>query len=182
MTGDQPTIWFDGWLGIVRVIAIGVPSFLALLFILRTRGRRALSKMSTSDFVISVAIGAVFGRVLTADDVALVEALTALFLLLGLEYATQQLSYEHPRIHRLVNPPPSLLYLRGQLIHEHLREVRLSESDLYAVAREHGHGSLSEVEAIVLESAGQISVIPTAKHSDGAALREVMDRSDRERS
>lgn len=178
MSPNNPEFWFHSWTSIARVLAVGVPSYFALILLLRIRGRRALAKMNTADFVMSVAIGAVFGRVLTADDVALAEALTALFLLLALEYLMCQVTMRHARLQRLINPPPVLLYFRGRLLKDQMHQVGFSEADLHVAAREHGHGSLEGVTAVVVESAGHLSVVASEKEGDASALHGLSREND----
>jgi uncharacterized membrane protein YcaP (DUF421 family) len=55
--------------------------------------------------------------------------------------------------------PPTLLYLRGEVVQQGLRRHRLTESDLHSAVREKGLGSLENVEAVILQSDGTFSVI-----------------------
>lgn len=59
--------------------------FLALILILRISGSRSLASMNAFDFIITIAIGAAFGRSLTAKKVALAEAVIAFILLITLQ-------------------------------------------------------------------------------------------------
>src|SRR5690242_19723324 len=62
---------------IVRVIVIGVVGYFMLLVALRASGPRSMARTNLFDLVIVVSIGSVYGRILTAKDVSLVEALVA---------------------------------------------------------------------------------------------------------
>ena len=62
-------------------------------------------------------------------------------------------------INNLVTDTPSLLYFRGQFLRKAMQEKRVTQAQLLAVVRENRIGSLDHVEAIVMETAGTISVI-----------------------
>ncbi|MFE0529556.1 hypothetical protein ACFW0V_18345 [Micromonospora parva] len=57
------------------------------------------------------------------------------------------------------------------------RRVRIAESEIRQAARGNGIGDLSELAAVVLESDGSISVIPSSKLGDGSSLDDVVDHA-----
>ena len=167
-------LW-NGWAPVGRVLVVGSVAYLALVLLLRAGGKRTLGQMGAFDFVITVALGATFGRVLTAHDVSLVEAITAFVLLIGLQYAITRLRLRSSRFARLLDSSPSLLYYRGQLLHAAMRQERVDETELRAAAREHGAGSLEEVEAVILEPSGNLSVVRKSLAGDRSALHGLRD-------
>ena len=62
--------------------------------------------MNAFDFFVTVALGASFGRILTARGVALVEAVAAFARLVSLQYAVTWLQVRSPRFARLIIAPP----------------------------------------------------------------------------
>lgn len=77
-------MFFDNWLGLVRILVVGTLAYLALVMLLRVPGKRTLSKMNAFDFVVTVALGSTLATVLLSETVALVEGVTAFMLLIGL--------------------------------------------------------------------------------------------------
>ena len=67
-------IWFAGWQLTGRIVSVGSIGYAVLVFLLRISGERTLAQMNSFNFVITVAIGATFGRVMTTRSVALAEA------------------------------------------------------------------------------------------------------------
>lgn len=129
--------------------------------------------MNAFDFIVTVAIGAAFGRSLTAKSVALAEAITAFALLLILQFVVGWVQLRSPRFERAITNPPSLLYFRDSFLREEMRNQRVTEDELRNAVRKHNGGSLSDVEAIVLETTGEVSVIETV--GDGSALSELVE-------
>jgi hypothetical protein len=45
---------FHSWMDLLRIVAVGAPAYLALLFLLRISGNGTLSKLNAFDLVITV--------------------------------------------------------------------------------------------------------------------------------
>lgn len=152
-------LFFDGWPPVGRVVVVGVAMYVALVVLLRLSGSRTLSTMNAFDFIVTVAIGSVFGRALTAKSVALLEAVVAFVLLIVLQYAVAWAQQRWPHTNDVVTNPPTLLYFRGHFLEDAMRRSRISRDSVDAAVRKHDLGSLRDVDAIVLESSGELSVI-----------------------
>ncbi|MEX1093181.1 MAG: DUF421 domain-containing protein, partial [Acidimicrobiia bacterium] len=50
-------IFFDGWEPVLRILMIGPLAFITLVVVLRSSGKRTLSKMNAFDFVVTIALG-----------------------------------------------------------------------------------------------------------------------------
>ena len=68
-----PQMFFDGWSGPLRVLAVGTCAYAALVLLLRCSGKRTLSKMNAFDLVVTVALGSTLATVLLSKGVALAE-------------------------------------------------------------------------------------------------------------
>jgi uncharacterized membrane protein YcaP (DUF421 family) len=167
------TFVYSGIEPLIRILVVGVGMYVALVLFLRISRSRTLSTMSAFDFVVTVAIGSAFGRALTAKDVAFTEALVAFALLVALQYVVTWIQIRWPLFRRLVTNPPALLYFRGEFVDEEMRRQRVTEAELLTAARKKNVGSLEAVEAIVLESSGEFSVITSVE--DASEFSEPLD-------
>ena len=167
----------SGWLPLARIVVVGTLMYVALIVLLRVSGGRTIASMRAFDFIVTVALGSVFGRALTAKGVSLAEAVLAFVLLVVLQYVVARAQVSSPWFARAVTNRPQLLYFRGQFQRDTMRASRVTEQELRAVARKKGHGSLDEVEAFVLEASGDVAVITSV--GDGTALgSEVWEQVD----
>jgi len=151
--------FFEGWEPIVRILVVGVSMYVALTIFLRLSGSRALATLHVFDFIVTVAIGSAFGRALTATDVALAEAVAAFLLLISLQYVVTVIQARSPRFGRVITNQPALLYYQGRFLQRQMRSNHVTREELLAAVREHQLGSIDDVDAIVLESTGEVSVI-----------------------
>jgi uncharacterized membrane protein YcaP (DUF421 family) len=168
------TFIFSGWEPLLRITVLGIAMYVALILFLRISGSRTLSSMNAFDFIITVAIGSVFGRALTAKKVVLAEAVFAFGLLIALQYAVTWTQVRWPLFGRAVTNPPVLLYFRGEVLEDAMRRERVRKPELQSAVRKKKFGTLSEVEAVVLESSGELSVIKSV--DDSSRFGETLDK------
>ena len=155
--------WQDMLIGsgsaLLRTAVVGVLAYIALVLLLRASGKRTLSKFNAFDFIVTIALGSTLASVLTSQQVSLLQGITALVVLLGLQFAITWLSVRSTRVHGLVKSEPALLLHRGEPLSGAMRRERVTLEELKAAVRESGAGSLDEVEAAVLETDGTITVV-----------------------
>lgn len=167
---DDVLFLFGGWRPVARIVVVGSLAYGALVLLLRVGKKRTLARLTAFDFVITVALGASFGRVLTAKGVPLSEAVTAFALLVVLQLLVAWLQLRSPRFAHLVTASPTLLYFRGRYLREAMRRERVTEQEMLAIARRQGAGSLDGVEAVVLEADGRFALIRAERADDGSTL------------
>lgn len=173
--------YFSGWEPLVRILVVGTLTYVALVVVLRISGSRSLASMNAFDFIVTVAIGAVFGRGMTAKSVSLAEVGAALFLLVALQFVVAWLQTRWTGAMGFITSPPRLLYYRGEFLRDAMQRERVTEAEMHAAVRKKEFGSMTEVEAIVLESSGEFSVIESLGDGSAldAALQEQIERWSR---
>ena len=78
------SVFFDSWLGMVRVDVVGIAAYAILIFMLRLVGTRTLNKMNAFDLVVLVALGSALATVLLDAILPLFESSLAVALLICL--------------------------------------------------------------------------------------------------
>ncbi|MDG4782354.1 DUF421 domain-containing protein [Micromonospora sp. WMMD961] len=172
-TGYVHTMWLNHPSDLFRLTVIAVLTYPALVALLRVSGKRTLSKLNAFDLVVTVALGSTLATILLSRSVSLVEGLLALSLLVALQYGAAFLAVRWPPSQRLLKSTPTLLLRDGVLRHDVLRRVRISDSEIRQAARSQGHGDLTRLAAVVLETDGSLSVIGQEARGDGSALTDV---------
>lgn len=163
-------MFFDGWQGPLRVLVVGTLAYAALVAILRVSGKRTLSKLNAFDFVVTVALGSTLATVLLSKDVALLEGVLALALLVALQWIIAFLSVRSERFQNLVKSEPALLLRDGRFLDGAMRRERITREEVIAAIRSQGAGDPVQVAAVVLETDGSLSVLTdSAKSLPGVA-------------
>ena len=130
-----------------------------IILLLKVSGKRTLSRMNTFDLIVVVALGSILARTILSGG-ALFQGLFALSILAGLQFGLEWLSAKDPRVRRIVTSEPSLIFHRGRFLRKAMKENRISDEDVYAAIRQAGIDDVAKVDAVVLESNGDVSVIP----------------------
>jgi uncharacterized membrane protein YcaP (DUF421 family) len=155
-------MFFDNWHGILRVLVVGILAYTSLVLFVRISGKRTLAKMNAFDLVVTVALGSTLASILLTRDVALVEGMLALALLILLQFLVAWISVRSEAMRRLVKAEPSLLFHHGRFLDDVLRRERVTREEVGAAIRAAGQARLDDVGAVVLETDGSFSVLPRA--------------------
>lgn len=172
---DLSYFW-TGWSPIWHTLLVGTVGYLTLVILLRGTGPRTMAKMTPLDFVIGVTLGSAFGRVVTAVDVSLAQAVVALLLLVVVQWVLAVFRSRWRFMRRLLDSAPALLYYDGELQLKALRRHRLMEVDVHAAARQSGHGSLAGIQAVILHQDGSLGVIAQDSMGDGSSVLPFVER------
>ena len=156
---DWQNMLFQGWPGIARTLLVGTLAYVTLVLFLRISGKRTLSKLNAFDLVVTVALGSTLSAILLQESIALAEGATALGLLILLQYLVTFASVRSNSVAKLIRSEPTLLVRSGSFCHDAMMRQRITEDEIMSAVRSNGSQGLDEVEAVVLESDGTLSII-----------------------
>ena len=131
--------------------------------------------MTNFDFVMTVAMGSLLaGASQSSEWTGLLQTLTAMASLFAVQYLVALLRQRSTTLDELVQNRPVILMKNGVILHDALKETRVRKEDLIAKLREANALDLSRVQAVILETTGDISVL------HGAACDEMLTQGVRE--
>jgi len=148
---------------------VGLLAYAGLVVLLRISGKRTLSKMNSFDLVVTVAFGSTLSTILVSKNVSLAVGLAALALLIALQLVITWCAVRSPLISDIVKTAPTMLVLDGRLREDAMKRTRVAHDDVLAAVRQHGHGSLENIDAVILEADGSLSVIPASQAGNRSA-------------
>lgn len=136
-------------LGLVWVVAL-----------VRVVGLRSFSKMTSFDFVMTVAMGSLLGGAAQATGwTALVQVLAAMTALFAVQWFAAVLRKSSALMERVIQNEPVILMRDGRFIDHALARTRVAKTDVLAKLREANVLAIGDVRAVVLETTGNISVL-----------------------
>jgi uncharacterized membrane protein YcaP (DUF421 family) len=135
--------------------------FLTLAF--RLLGKRELSSLSPLELITLMLIPEIASRTVT-DHEPVLDSLVGISVLLAIVFIVSLLSNRFKAVEALVDPPPRVLVVDGELCRDALLTERITPEELYAEMHKHGIHDVSNVRWAILESGGDISFIP--KHGE----------------
>ncbi len=155
---------------VIVIAATGI--YLGFMLLAKAFGSRVLLTMTASDAVIVIMFGAVAGRVVIGHPPTLAAGLLGLAALMCLEAAFGTLR-RFTGWGRALSRRPILVVYEGRMLVDEMRHAHLSRTDVLTAVRRAGLGSVTQVQAMVLEPVGTMSVIRMGQPFDPAVLRGV---------
>ncbi len=152
-------LFFDSWESTFRTFIISVLAYVVLIFMLRISGKRTLSKMNAFDMIITIAMGSTLATVMLNKQVALIDGALALFLLIFLQFAITWSSVRSSTVRQMIRSSATLLVYKGEMDRRMMKKERITVEELHEAARENGCTSMEELQAVVLETTGELTVI-----------------------
>lgn len=156
-------LWFNGWQPLLRIIVVGICSYIALIVLLRSAGKRTLSRMNAYDMVITMALGSILGKVLLSPELSISESVMAMFLLVGLQYSMSEAMCRFRWVRKIISARPSILYHDGDYNRTAMRRERVDKDEVEAAMHEKCIGDITAVDLVILENNGELSVLPKRK-------------------
>lgn len=143
------------------------------VLLVRLVGLRAFSKMTASDFVATVATGSLIAQAGTrARWDEYLHALAAIAGVFLVQWLLARVRQKSDRARAVLTNEPMLLLERGEFLDNALRETRVTRANVLEKLRAAGVTNMTEVQAVVLETTGDISVI-RGEHVDAAVMHGV---------
>lgn len=169
-------IFFDSWQTIVRTIVVSVLAYIGMIILLRRSGKRTLSKMNAFDFIVTVALGSALANVMLNRDVSLAEGVLAFFLLMFFQYAITWASVRFSRVKNLITSQPAMLLYKGELLEQVLKKERITHEEVHMALRSQGFSSLQEIDLMVLETTGEITIVPRLSGPGAEILGDIKNQ------
>lgn len=137
--------------------------YIIVLIAVRIMGKSELSKMSPFQLVIVFMIAELAAMPIDDPTTSLINGVMAIFTLMLLQVLIAFFSIKSEKFKNLVSGKPSILIEKGKLNIKELSKLRITSTDLLEQLRLENCPSLSNVEYAIMESNGQLTVIPKAE-------------------
>ncbi|MCA1816505.1 MAG: DUF421 domain-containing protein [Acidobacteria bacterium] len=139
--------------------AVGIYFFLLLLFLVA--GKRALSEMSSFEFVLLLIVGEATQQAILGKDYSMAKALLVIGTLVGLQILLSVVKIRSEVVRRWFDGLPVVLVENGKPLRERMTKERINDDAILSAARElQGLERMEQIKYAVLETTGIISIVP----------------------
>ncbi|HSE02580.1 MAG TPA: YetF domain-containing protein [Methylomirabilota bacterium] len=136
-------------------------TYLLLLLVFRIVGKRTLAQITPFDMVLLLIIAESTQQALVGPDYSMVNAALVVMTLVGIDIGLSRWRHRSRRVEKLLDDLPVVLVDRGRPLTSRMDEERVDVSDIMEAARrQQGLERMDEVKYAVLETNGEISIIP----------------------
>ncbi len=137
--------------------------FVAL--VLRLMGKRQIGELEPSELVVTIMISEVAALPITDVSEPLLVSLLAILTLVILEIFLSYFAYRSTKIRTIIYGRPSMFYENGRLNQQEMKRQRFNVADLMEELRNNGAISLNQVEYVLMETNGKVSVLLKSENS-----------------
>lgn len=167
-------MFFDSWQEIFQIFISCLVAYTSLIIWLRIFGKRTLSKWNAFDFIVTIALGSIMATVVLSKDTVILEGVFASVLLIFFQFIITFLSTRIDFIEKIVKAEPTLLFYKGNYREDAMKRQRVTKGEILSAIRTSSIGSVEKVEAVVLETDGEFSVIEKSDSENAnSALEDV---------
>lgn len=169
------TLLFDGWNSVLRIVIMSALAYPFLIVLLRMSGKRSITNVNIFDFIITVTYGATLASIITSDKVSFADGAAVLVMLTLLQYLVSKTAAKSKRFSDFIKASPVFLYYEGNFNEKQMQRNRIRKQDLRGKVRQQGLSSFENVEAIVLEGDGSVSIIKKEDVKSKDALEGIVE-------
>ncbi len=147
-----------------------------LILAIRLMGKRQVAEMEPAEFVVTMLLANLASVPMQDNGLPLLSGVVPILTVLGLELILAVLSMKLLPVRRMLNGVPTLLIRDGRIDQKALAASRVSLDELEQKLREKGVFDYAEAAYAILETDGELTVMPfpeyqpAAKGDLGAAL------------
>lgn len=127
---------------------------------IRIMGKRQVGQLQPFEFVLAVLIAELAGIPMSDTDIPLANGLVAILTLMVSQVTLAYITLKSNRARGIICGTPSILVERGKIMEDEMRRLRCNINDLIEQLRLKGYPNIADVDFAILETDGQLSVIP----------------------
>lgn len=151
--------------------------FFTLLLMLKILGKIQFSQITPFDFITGMVLGNFVGDSIFDKSTNVLEIIFSIFLWGLLIYIVEFMTQKSLVLLSFFEGKPSILINKGQIDFQKLKKNHLDLNQLQHLLRKQGYFSLYEVEYVILEQDGNISVAP--KHAYATPTKEELNIAEK---
>ena len=144
----------------VRVVIL----YVTLLVFLRILGKRQVTTLQPYELVTLILFADVAAISMADTGTPLVNGLVGVFALLVASFTVSYLTLKSSRARAVISGRPTVVVANGRIVEDAMLELRYNVNDLLEQLRIGGYPNVQDVEFAVLETNGQLSIVPKSQH------------------
>lgn len=142
----------------------------SLMLVTRVLGKKALADVTPFDLIYTLVLGGILEESIYDDKLNIGHLVFALFLWAALIYIIERIVQKNTRVSRLLKGEPSVIIRDGVINLKALSKNHIEMEQLRTTLRQQQCFSLENAKHVILESAGQVSVLKNSQEDSYISL------------
>ena len=135
-----------------------------VLLVIRLMGKRQIGELQPFELVITIMIAEFASNPIEDPSISLFNGIIPMLTLLFLETLLSFIMLKSEKIRGIIDGKPSVIMDKGKLVYKEFKKQRININDLLEHIRIDGYFNLHELEYILIEPDGQLSIMPKAEY------------------
>jgi uncharacterized membrane protein YcaP (DUF421 family) len=142
------------------VVARTVILYAEILIVMRIMGKRQLGQLQPFELVITILISELAAVPMQDTGVPLINGIIPILILMVAQVILSYTTLKSEKARGIICGKPSILIESGKIMERQLAQLHYNINDLLEQLRVKGYPDVKDVEFAILETEGQLSVIP----------------------
>lgn len=154
--------------GVCKIITAFIRTvilYFVLVFTLRLLGKRQIGDLEPSELVLTLTISDLASVPMQDYNIPLMHGILPIITLLCLSLLVSYLNLKSVYFRAIVCGKPSVIIREGEIIQQNMEKNRLTVDELFEQLRTQGYSDLNAVKYAILETSGQLSILPYTRES-----------------
>lgn len=139
--------------------------YFILMVGLRLMGKRQIGELEPSELVLTLIISDLASVPMQDFGIPLVHGVFPIVTLLCLSMLLSFFSLKSIRFRAIVCGQPTVIIREGRVLQQNMARNRFTVDELFEQLRSQGYSDLSSIKYAILETSGQVSILPYTKAS-----------------
>jgi len=144
---------------IVRTLIL----YAAVLVVMRVMGKREIGQLQPIELVVALLIADLAAIPIQDTAIPLLSGLIPIIILMAAQVILSYVSMKSEKARGIISGSPSIVVDNGRIVEPELRKLRYNVNDLLEQLRAKNFPNPADVEYAILETNGQLSVIPKSQ-------------------
>ncbi len=133
--------------------------YIFVIAVIRLMGKRQIGELEPSELVVTIVISEVAAMPIQESSQPIASSVIAIALLLIMEVIISFAAYKNRFFRKILYGTPSVLFSKGKLNQKEMEKERFNVNDLMGIIRNNGAAGFDEVDFVIVETNGNVSVI-----------------------
>ena len=134
--------------------------YIVVLAVMRLMGKREIGQLQPFELAISIMIADLAATPMTETGIPITNGIIPILGLLVMHLIISMINIKSTKAREIICGRPSLLIFRGKIDQKVLKKERFTVNELEERLRENNIFNIGDVEYAILETSGQVTVIP----------------------
>lgn len=150
---------------ILETLSLAVISLVVLFILTKMMGYRQITQLSMYDYIIGITIGSIASEMVVLEDFNdIARPLTGMIVYTLFTIILSLLSRSFLTLRHFIEGNPITLYQNDQIQCQNLAKAKIDVNELLMQLRIQGYFDLTQIEEVILETNGNISVFPKSQY------------------